>query len=332
MTTLKNILFILAFATTSVFGQQLAQYSQFHRNQGMTNPGAIGSYDFMDVTIGSRYQWLGLSNDIQGNVAPRSAYANFSTTLTPDPVRHNPSLRTSVGPIRNPELGTGNLKHGIGAQFRADEYGAFREIAFSGTYAIHVPISEEVNIALGARLGISNHSFMQDKAQVLSLIEGGVIDPTYDNFNQSGNSRMFMDISTGLYVYSKRFFIGISGNQLTQDFVSFGSGITNFNPVMHFDLIGGINLNLNEDFSLMPAVSVKYMNPASPAVQLNIQAEYKEWLWAGLGYRYKDAAIIMAGANINERFKIGYSFDYSTSRFNNLAAGGHEVVLGLMFR
>lgn len=332
MNYLRNTLVALTLTASVAYGQQLPQFSQFHRNPGMTNPGAIGSYDFMDITIGSRYQWLGLSNDMQGTVAPRSAYANFATVIKPEPVRHNPSLRTSVGPIRNPELGTGKLKHGIGAQFIADEYGAFREIAFTGTYAIHVPVSEKVNIALGARLGVTNHSFMPDKAQVLSLLQGGPNDMTYQNFYQSGNSRMFFDLSTGLYLYSNRFFVGISGNQLTQDFVSFGSGQTNFNPVMHFDLIGGYTLNLNENFTLMPSLSIKYMNPTPPAAQLNVQAEYKEWLWMGLGYRYQDAAIIMAGANINERFKIGYSFDYSTSRFNNLAAGGHEVVLGIMFR
>ena len=332
MTYLKNILLLLTFTSTVVFSQQLPQYSQFHRNQGMTNPGAIGSYDFMDITLGSRYQWVGLSNDMQGNVAPRSAYLNFATTLKRKKIRHNPSLRTSVGPIKNPELGTGKLKHGVGGQLTADEYGAFREIGLSGTYAIHVPISEKINISLGARIGISNHTFLAEKAQVLSHLQGGPTDQTYQNFSENGYSRMFMDFSTGLYVYSKRFFVGVSGNQLTQDFVRMGSGITNFNPVMHFDLMGGVYFNLNYDLTLMPSLSLKYMNPAPPVAQLNIQVEYKEWLWMGAGYRFTDAAVIMLGANINERFKLGYSFDWSTSRFNNFTSGGHEIVLGLMFR
>ncbi len=332
MLYIKNILLLLSLTSSVVFSQQLPQFSQFHRNQGMTNPGAIGSYDFMDITLGSRYQWLGMNNDMQGNVAPRSAYLNFATTLQREPVRHNPSLRTSAGPIKNPELGTGKLKHGIGGQLIADEYGAFREISFSGTYAIHVPLTEKVNISLGARIGMSNHTFLAEKAQVLSHMQGGATDQTYENFTKEGYSRMFMDFSTGLYVYSKRFFVGITGNKLTQDFVSIGSGITNFDPVMHFDVIGGVYFNLNYDLTLMPSLSMKYMNPAPPVAQLNMQVEYKEWLWLGLGYRYKDAAIIMVGANINERFKIGYSFDYSTSRFNNFTAGGHEIVLGLMFR
>jgi hypothetical protein len=38
----------------------------------------------------------------------------------------------------------------------------------------------------------------------------------------------------------------------------------------------------------------------------------------------------MAGLNINNKFKFGYSYDFSLSRFNNLSSGGHEIVLGLM--
>ncbi len=328
--TIYLIIWMLFYS--GLYAQQLPQYSQFHRNQGMTNPGAIGSYDFMDITVGSRYQWLGLNNDFQGSVAPRTAYFNFATTLRPEPIRHNPSLRTSAGPVTNPEVGTGRLKHGIGGQFIADEYGAFREMTLNGTYAVHVPLTESINIALGARIGISNHTFLTDKAQVLSQMTGTGTDATYQNFIQNGYSRMFMDLNTGLYLYSNRFFVGISGNQLTQDFVSLGSGITNFNPVMHFNLIGGYTIELNDEFTLMPALSAKYMNPSPPIMQLNIQGEYKEWLWMGLGYRHTDAAIIMVGANINERFKLGYSFDYSTSRINSFTAGGHEIILGIMFR
>jgi hypothetical protein len=34
--------------------------------------------------------------------------------------------------------------------------------------------------------------------------------------------------------------------------------------------------------------------------------------------------------NISNRFKLGYSFDFSISKFKNYSSGGHELVLGLM--
>jgi type IX secretion system PorP/SprF family membrane protein len=317
----------------SSYAQQLPQFSQFHRNQAMMNPGATGAYDFLDVTLGTRYQWLGFSNDIQGNVAPRTAYFNAGMVLRKkDVVRSNPGLRVSSGPVRSPKVGTGRLKHAVGGQVIADEYGAFRNISFAGTYAIHIPLSKTVNMSLGVRAGMSNHSFLQDKAQVLSGITGGPADIAYDNFVANGFSRMFMDVSSGLFVYSERFFVGVSAFQITRDFVSIGSGLTNFNPVMHFDFSAGMILNINDDLTIMPALSAKYMSPTSPIVQLNAQLEYKEWLWFGLGYRHTDAVLGMVGMNINERFKIGYSFDYTTSRLNNFTSGGHELVLGIMIR
>jgi type IX secretion system PorP/SprF family membrane protein len=324
--------FWIGLFTGVTYGQQLPQFSQFHRNQAMMNPGATGAYDFLDVTLGSRYQWLGFSNDMQGNVAPRTAYFNAATVLSKKKVKYNPALRVSSGPVRNPKVSTGKLKHAVGAQVIADEYGAFRNLSFSGTYAVHVPISQSINMSLGVRAGMSNHSFLQDKAQVLSNMIGGPTDLTYDNFIANGYSRMFMDLNTGLFVYSERFFVGISAFQLTQDFVSIGSGVTNFNPIRHFDLSGGVMLGLNENMTLMPALSAKFMAPTSPIFQVNIQMEYKEWLWYGLGYRHTDAIVALIGANLNERFKIGYSFDYTTSRLSNFTSGGHEFVLGFMIR
>lgn len=331
MKTIKSLLFIL-MVSSFVYGQQLPQFSQFHRNQSMINPGAVGAYDFLDVTLGSRYQWLGFNNEVQGNVAPRSSYLDVSNILKKEKVRYNPSLRTSSGPFQKPEVGTGKLKHAVGVQLIADEYGAFRNLSFSGAYAVHVPMSSSINLSLGTRIGMSNHTFLSDKAQVLSQMTGGPADVTYDNFVNQGYSRMFMDLNMGLYLYSEKFFFGISGNQLTQDFVSIGSGITNFNPVTHFDISGGIYIDLNDNMTIMPSISTKYMSPAPPAIQLNVQMEYKEWLWYGIGYRHNDAVMAMIGGTISDQFKLGYSFDYSLSRFNNFTAGGHELVLGFIIR
>lgn len=330
---MKNFkLFTLLLFTGVAFGQQLPQFSQFHRNQTMVNPGATGAYDFLDVTAGGRYQWLGFNNDVQGNVAPRTSYLNVANVLKFNKVRYNPAARVSSGPIRKPQVSTGKLKHAVGLQVIADEYGAFRNLAFSGTYAIHVPMNDKVNLSLGARIGMSNHTFLNDKAQLLSTMTGGMADASYDNFVANGFSRMFMDVSSGLYLYSEKFFVGLSANQLTQDFVSFGSGTTNFNPVMHFDVTAGMYFDLNENLTIMPSILAKYMTPAPPALQLNMQMEFKEWLWFGFGYRHSDAIIAMVGGNLSERFKLGYSFDYSVSRFNNFTAGGHELVLKFMIR
>ena len=308
--------------------QQLPQYSQYMRNQIVTNPAASGIYDFMDLAIGGRFQWAGLEG------APKTAFLYGSTVLNTTRTKFNPGLRTSQGPVRNPKVGTGRIKHALGGQVVADEFGAFRRVSAGAIYSIHLPVSQTQNISFGTKLGLSNNTFLEDRATVLTSMVGYtgplMTDPTYDAFIANQSSKSFMDLGFGVYFYSNDMFIGVSADQLTRDFVSFGSGTANFDPNIHFQATAGYKFSVSQNLTLMPNMLVKYLSPAPISVEGGFQLEYKEWMWAGLSYRHTDAIIGMIGCNLNEKFKLGYSFDFSLSEFNNYTAGGHELVLGLM--
>lgn len=316
----------LVIAGNSI-SQQMPQYSQYLRNQFMVNPAAAGVYDFVDVTMGGRWQWMGFGDE------PRTAYLSVTSPIsrTPRP-KYNPALRVSQGIVRNPEIKTGKFKHALGGQLIADQYGAFRKMEFAGTYAIHMPVSKKFNLSFGTRLGLSNNTFLKDKAQTLNLVDPtlGYSDATYDNFSADQSSKYIMNLGVGFYLYSKNSFFGISADQLTKDLVEFGTGTANFNNQMHFNATAGVKIPLNDNLTLTPAMLVKYMNPAPIVIEGSLQLEYKEWLWIGTSYRHKDAIIGMVGLNISDRFKFGYSYDFSLSRFNDFSSGGHEIVLGLM--
>lgn len=324
----RILVFIALGLAGNGFSQQLPQYSQYHRNTFMVNPGAAGIYDFIDVTIGGRYQWAGFDN------APKTAYLYGSSPVPFNKVRYNPSLRTSQGPVRNPEIKTGKLKHAIGAQMVMDEYGAFRKMSFGAVYAIHLPVTKKHNLSFGTKLGMSNNSFLKERAVVLTQMNGytgpAMVDSEYDQFIANQGNKNFLDIGAGFYFYSKDMFLGVSADQLTRDMVSFGSGTANFDPNMHFMITGGYKFAISDNMTLMPAAIAKIMSPAPLSIEGSIQLEYKEWLWTAVSYRHTDALIFMVGGNISQKFKFGYSFDYSLSQFNNYTAGGHEIVLGLM--
>jgi type IX secretion system PorP/SprF family membrane protein len=324
-------LLVISGLMLSVFSnaQQIPQYSQYLRNQYMVNPGAAGVYDFVDVTMSGRWQWAGFGDE------PRTAYLSVTSPLTRNPKpKYNPALRIANGPVRNPEIKTGKLKHAVGGQLLADQYGAFRTMQVAGTYALHLPVSRKFNLSFGARLGMSNHAFLSEKAQVLNMIDAGYggVDNAYNNFASNNASKWIFDLGAGFYLYSKNVFVGLAADQLTKDLVEFGSGTANFNNQMHFNATAGVKLPLNDNLTLTPAVLAKMMSPAPLSVEGTLQLEYKEWLWAGVSYRHTDAVVGMLGLNINERFKFGYSYDFSLSRFNDFTGGGHEIVLGIMLR
>ena len=325
---MKNLTFIIIlFATSIVLGQQTPQYSQYQRNQFMVNPAAAGVYDFVDITMSGRWQWLGVPD------APRTSYLAFSVPLKFEPKYYNPGIRTSSGIVENPEVKTGKLKHTVGGQLLADQYGAFRKMAISGTYALHIPMTKKLNLSFGIKAGLSNNTFFADQAQVLNIMapnQNQYIDNTYDNFVQNQSNKYLMDMGAGLYMYSKKLFVGVAAEQLTRDLVQFGQGTANFNPQIHFNLIAGYKIPAGENLTVSPSILLKYMSPAPISIDGNIQFEYKEWLWLTMGYRHTDALVVMAGMNISERFKVGYSYDYSLSRFNEFSSGGHELTLGLM--
>jgi type IX secretion system PorP/SprF family membrane protein len=326
---MKTLLITVIVGFTGLaFGQQLPQYSQYSRNQFMVNPAAAGIYDFVDITIGGRYQWAGFAN------APVTTYAYGSAVLKKKYQRYNPSIRTSAGPIVYPKVNTGKVKHAIGGQIVGDQYGAFRKISFSGTYAIHLPISENYNLSFGTRLGLSNNSFLQDRAVVLSQSEGytGPIydDLVYNDFVADQSSLNYLDIGAGLYVYSKDLFLGVSADQLTRDMVMFGSGLANFDPRMHLNAIAGVNIRLNDKMKLMPSALLKMVPNAPLSIDASVQLEFQEKMWLGATYRHGDAAVVMLGACISQRFKFGYSYDFAILKLNNYTSGGHELVLGVM--
>ncbi len=322
---MKKVLFIvcclLAYSSNS---QQMAQYSQYLRNQFMINPGAAGVYDFSDVTIGGRVQWAGFNN------APKTTYVSYSAPLAVGLARskYNPGLLMSSGHAKNPEIKTGKFKHAIGSQMVADEYGAFRKIQFSGTYAIHIPINRNYNLSFGTKLGVTNHTFLKDRA----IVANSETDNTYSNYTNSQTNVSTLDIGTGLYFYSKQLFFGIAADQLTGDKISFGTGSANFDPRVHLTVTGGYKIPVGNDFTITPAFLVKYMNPIVPTIETSVQFEYAEWFWVAASYRHKDALIGMIGLNISNRFKFGYSYDFSISKFSTYSSGGHEIILGIMLR
>jgi hypothetical protein len=56
---------------------------------------------------------------------------------------------------------------------------------------------------------------------------------------------------------------------------------------------------------------------------------FYEKLWIGAMYRWQDAAGVLLQYEIDNRFKIGYAFDYTLSNLSIYSNGSHEIMLGI---
>jgi type IX secretion system PorP/SprF family membrane protein len=82
----------------------------------------------------------------------------------------------------------------------------------------------------------------------------------------------------------------------------------------------------NEMFEALPSFFLK-TDATTWQADINMTVEYDKRLWGGLGYRVDDAIIIMAGAELWNGIKFGYSYDISISSLSSYNAGSHEFFL-----
>src|SRR5439155_9730314 len=100
--------------------------------------------------------------------------------------------------------------------------------------------------------------------------------------------------------------------------------------IPHLFATAGYRFFLNDDFTALPSMMVKYIKPLPIQFDLNCKVQYHDLLWAGASYRRNDGFAGMVGLNVSNTFNIGYSYDYTTSRLNTVSKGTHEIVIGFL--
>jgi type IX secretion system PorP/SprF family membrane protein len=309
--------------------QQLPQFTQFQKNPYMLNPAATGAHDMLNLSIGGRMQWVGMTNAPRTSFlylsAPAGKFRSAFMNRTYGKVRRN---NKSVKP---PKMRSSSIVHAFGGQVLADEFGAFRTFKFAGSYAVHLPITRDYHLSFGTNAGLSSHAFLSDKAQVLSALNGSGANDAVYTAQLSAGSQYIMDVDAGLYFYGKGLYVGVAGMNLTRDLVRFGNTNTQFSPVLHLYSMAGYRFAVNNSFTVTPGVLVKYVPNAPVSIEGNVIAEFNSLYWFGVTYRHTDAVGVLAGITINDAFRIGYSFDLSISRLLKYNSGGHELVLSYVF-
>lgn len=319
---MKKIYFaiLLAFTGISAHGQQQPQYTQYIFNQLLINPAVSGIENYVDVKAGYRSQWTGL----QG--APVTTC--FSITA---PIGR---IDAQGDALQVPADG-GNLRpysesyraadphHGIGLTVVNDKAGPITQSNINASYAYHLGLSPDLNLAVGVSGGISLYSLDQN---AVVLEDGSAIDPAIGNNNQ-----VRPNVNAGIWGYSGSYFFGVSVQQLLSQTISFSSNpiYNEGKTVPHFYITGGYRFYLSDDVTLMPSVMYKIIKPASNTVDVNLKMAFREHFWVGASYRQNDAVAGMMGFTINSFLSFGYSYDYTTSNLNSVSNGTHEIFLGL---
>jgi len=285
--SMRKIYILFIFCLPFVhFGQQLPVFTNFILNDYFYNPAVVGSKSSNYLNFSYRNQWAGFEG------AP--------TTL----------MGSYYGTYRN------NPKSGYGISLISDKAGLTQNTGIFLNYAYHLKLTKDIKMGLGIQPGFYQYRIRLYDVQMADLgddiLTGNVL---------SSNA---LDINSGFHVYSKKFFVMGSFQQILRKSVGFTS--YNSSLRMHYTFVGGYQFDFEKkNFSLQPIVMVNYVKPTPAQLTFMLKGTYKEKFWAGLSYRTSDAVSIILGYKVLDRLNIAYAYDYSISGISKYNSGSHEI-------
>lgn len=288
--------FILSFF--SAFNQ--VQLTQYFLDGTLYNPAFAGSQVGICASMYGRQQWLGLT-DVNGNkVSPLSGVFNINA------------------PIRA-------ISSGVGLNVVYDKTGFEQTIGVKLNYAYRIPFKdEEKSLGIGLALSLSRKSI--DFGQLILQQPG---DPLLQT--QQKESTIIPDIDFGIqYLQLNKIYVGISGTNLLQ--YSADIGTVHYGQNRNVYLTAGYYIKLmktQNEIYLVPTMLVK-SNFNNIQFDISARVEYNNLFWAGISWRYQDAVAVFGGVNL-KGFRIGASYDLTTSYLSKVSYGSIEFFLGYCY-
>ena len=302
----RNIVVLVAMMLMFVFdmqGQVDAQLSQYWAIPTYYNAGASGSSDYLRINGGARLQWLGIEN------APQSF----------------------LGQVDMP-LNLFGKRIGVGAGLQSETMGLFSNLNINAQFSYKIKLLKG-ELSIGAQVGYFEQKFKGSEVEV----------PDDDDYHDSSDQAIptqdlkggTVDVSAGIFYTHKYFWVGVSGLHLLQPTVKMGLEGSESTVSQEYETVvprtlyfmGGSNIPLkNTLFELQPSLMVKTDFSVFSA-EITARARYNKFLSFGVGYRWKEAVMIMAGAEY-KNFFVGYAYDYPLSAIARASSGSHELLVG----
>lgn len=205
---------------------------------------------------------------------------------------------------------------GLGFSVIHDEIGPVKEDNVYADFSYTIHTSDEGKLAFGVKAG----------ATFLNVREIITVDP--DPLNTPIN-QVAPNFGLGLFYYKERFYVGVSvPNILETRYLDRSNGIVSTaSERIHYFATAGYVFDLDYNLKLKPSALVKATTGAPLSVDLSVNMLIQEKLELGLSMRIDDSVSAMVGFQVNNSLRVGYAYDYTTTRFGNFNSGSHEIML-----
>lgn len=288
----------LILITQSVLAQQEPQFSMYMYNPLYYNPAAAGSEGVSRIQLTQRTQYLGyqgIGNNDDG--VQNTQLISFNMPLA-------------------------KIKSGIGIYAFNDKLAATNNQTVQLSYAYRLALKNGT-LALGVQAGFFNKGY--NYGQLRPGQPGDPLIPT------GSVSQAKPDIGAGVYYNTTDYWVGLSVNHLNKASYTLGTDRSTSPLYPNAYLTAGYRLGIGYDIDVQPSVLIQYATQGgirNSTAAVNLVGTYANRIWAGVGYRFQDAAIFTAGINLmrNNALRVGYSLDLVTGA-SAKSATSHELMV-----
>ena len=314
---MKKIIIALAFLGC-VFvtkAQQDPAYSMYMFNGLFINPAYAGSHEVISLVGIYRHQWAGIDG------APRTA--NLSV--------HMPFKRT---------------QYAMGLVVSNDKIGLGNTFSFTPSFSYRIKIKDS-RLCFGLQASLAY--FYRNNAE--SDLPSTIPDNT-----MSLNTNLFLpNVGFGIYLYGKRYFIGIAAPHLMPTALRGKTSVLNYNADIakvynyYVFTVGGVIGKEQSIVKFRPTLLAKWQKGLPnniPQFDFNLALLFIDRIWVGASLRTqgdaytKNGKILKFGPEsiigymqfkITPQLQLGYAYDASLSNLRHANSGTHEIMLGYDF-
>jgi type IX secretion system PorP/SprF family membrane protein len=141
------------------------------------------------------------------------------------------------------------------------------------------------------------------------------------------------ELNAGLWLYSSRFFAGLSAQQIIPAKLELVESSLNQSALVpHMFFTTGYKFRATYNIYVLPSVMVRYIAALPVGLDLNCRVQYQDLMWLGANFRKDDGFAAMAGFHLNQKVQVSYSYDLNKGKYllSTMNRGTHELVLGFI--
>lgn len=290
---------LILVMTLGVKAQQVPHYTQYMFNPLNYNPAYAGNKAILSAALIYRNQWTGIEG------APKIVTASVHS------------------PLKNKSMGAG-------FEISSDKIGPVNNLKVQATYAYRMRLSRISKGKLGFGLRAGIHRFDYNWDEIHYKESGDAI---------SGVGRQNYTVPTfdfGVYYHKTNVtYSGIAFSNINSPKIGIGDEVQRTTDAAKLysmvTLIYGRIIELNDRVVFRPSGLMRANFNSTPLLDINASFLFDQAIWVGVSYRTNSSVAAILEYEINEQFKIGYSYDYSFSNLGNYHSGSHEIFLGYNF-